>query len=99
MSVVFVQPPPPPPPKKRKREPEPEEGGVPKQRGLIATIFIGAVLVHIIALILFGLFIVARQFAKPEAVFEVREQIRVPIQKTPQHKMNAAAHQAADCVE
>lgn len=95
MSVVFVQPPPPPPPKKRKREPEPEEGGVPKQRGLIATIFIGAVVVHIIGLILFGLFIVARQFAKPEAVFEVREQIRVPIQKTPQHKMNAAAHQAA----
>ena len=75
MSVVFVQPPPPPPPKKRKREREPEEGGVPKQRGLIATIFIGAVVVHIIALSLFGLFIVARQFAKPEAVFEVSLQV------------------------
>jgi len=95
MSVVFAQPPPPPPKKKRKPPPPPDEGGVPKQRGLIATIFIGAVLVHIVALILFGLFIVARQFAKPEAVFEVREQLRIPVQQTPQHKMNAAAHQAA----
>jgi hypothetical protein len=93
MSVVFAQPPP--PPKKRKPRPPPGEGGAPRQRGLIATIFIGAVLVHVAALILFGLLIVARQFAKPEAVFEVREQLRIPVQQKPQHKMNAAAHQAA----
>ncbi len=93
MSVVYA--PPPPPPKKRKPAPPPPDGQAPKQRGLITTIFLGAVIVHVVALILFGLFIVARQFAKPEAVFEVREQLRIPVQQTPQHKMNAAAHQAA----
>ena len=94
MSVIYAQPPPP-PEKKRKPAPPPPDGSVPKQRGLIATIFIGAVLVHVALLIGFGLFIVARQFTKPEAVFEVRENLRIPIQQTPQHKMNAAAHQAA----
>lgn len=93
MSVVYAQPPP--PPKKRKPDPPPPDGQAPKQRGLIATIFIGAVLVHVAALIVFGLVIVARQFAKPEAVFEVRESLRIPVRQTQQHKMNAAAHQAA----
>ncbi len=93
MSVVYAQPP---PPKKRKAEPPPaEDGRAPKQRGLIFTIFIGAVLVHVVLLILFGLFIVAQKFAQPEAVFEVREALKIPVQQTPQHKMNAAAHQAA----
>jgi hypothetical protein len=93
MSVVYAQPPP--PPQKRKPKPPPADGQAPRQRGLIVTIILGAVLAHLVALILFGLFIVARQFSKPEAVFEVRETLRIPIQPTPQHKMNVAAHQAA----
>lgn len=94
MSVVYAQPPP--PPKKRKpKPPPPADGQAPKQRGLIFTIFLGAVIVHVVLLILFGLFIVAQKFAKPEAVFEVRESLKIPVQQTPQHKMNAAAHQAA----
>lgn len=94
MSVVFAQPPP--PPQKRKRKPPPPgDGQTPKQRGLIFSIFLAAVVFHVALLIVFGIFVVARQFAKPEAVFEVREVVKVPIQKTPQHKMNVAAHQAA----
>lgn len=94
MSVVYA--PPPPPPKKRKpKPPPPADGAAPKQRGLIFSLFLGAVLIHVAALILFGLFIVAQKFAKPEAVFEVRETLKIPVQQTPQHKMNAAAHQAA----
>ena len=94
MSVVYAQPPP--PPKKRKPEPPPPaDGQAPKQRGLIFTIFLGAVVIHVVLLILFGLFVVAQKFAKPEAVFEVRESLKIPVQQTPQHKMNAAAHQAA----
>ncbi|MCB1226922.1 MAG: hypothetical protein KDK99_13985, partial [Verrucomicrobiales bacterium] len=56
---------------------------------------LGAVIVHVAALILFGLWTVARQFRQPEAVFEVRESLKIPVQQTPQHKMNAAQHQAA----
>ncbi len=93
MSVVYAQPPP--PPKKRKPKPPPADGQPPKQRGLIFTIFLGAVIIHVVLLLIFGLFIVAQKFAKPEAVFEVRETLKIPVQQTPQHKMNAAAHQAA----
>jgi hypothetical protein len=95
MSVVYAQPPPPPKKRRKPKPPPPADGAPPKQRGLIFTIFIGAVLVHVALLAVFGIFVVARQFAKPEAAFEVREVLKIPVQQTPQHKMNVAAHQAA----
>lgn len=95
MSVVYAESSPSlPPPKPRESKPVPH-GQAPKQRGLIATIIIVTIAIHVVALILFGLFIVARQFSKPEAVFQVRENLRVPIQQTRRQKMNAAAHNAA----
>ncbi len=92
--VIYAQPPEPQKPKRQAKAP-PADGSPPKQRGLIATIIIGTVLIHVGALVLFGLWVVARQFSKPEAVFEVKQTLKVPIQKTPEHRMNTAAHEAA----
>ena len=92
MSVVnYAQPPEP----KRQPKPPVEDGQPPKQRGLIASIIIGVVLVHVGVLALFGLWVIARQYAKPEAVFEVKQTLKIPIQKTPEHRMNTASHEAA----
>lgn len=92
MSVVAFQPPEP----KKRRAPKPlGEGKAPRQRGLIASVIIGSIVVHVIGLILFGAWVVARHFAKPEAVFEVKEVLKVPIQRTPEHRMTVAAHEAA----
>lgn len=65
------------------------------RRGLIASIIIGSLVVHVAGLMAFGIWIVARQFAKPEAVFQVREALRIPIQRTAEHRMQVAAHEAA----
>lgn len=91
--VVYATGPTPAPKPKPKPKPQTVAGGESK-RGLIATILIASLIVHAVGLALFGLWIVARQFAKPEAVFEVREVLKVPIQKTPEHRMNVAQHEA-----
>jgi len=79
--------------------PLPEEAPVKKdnsqRRGIIASIIIASLVVHLAGLALFGLWIVARQFAKVEAVFQVRETLKIPLQKTPEHRMSVAAHEAA----
>ncbi len=78
---------------KPKPKPQPVPGAETK-RGLIATIIIASLVIHGVGLALFGLWVVAQKFAKPEAVFEVREVLKVPIQKTPEHRMNVAQHEA-----
>lgn len=65
------------------------------RRSFIASIILGSVAVHVIGLVLFGVWVVARQFAKPEAVFQVKESLKIPIQRTREHRMNVAAHEAA----
>ena len=80
---------------KPKREPKaPPVAGTESKRGMIATILIASLIVHAAGLALFGLWVVAKKFARPEAVFEVREVLKVPIQKTPEHRMNVAQHEA-----
>lgn len=65
------------------------------RRSFIASIILGSVVVHVIGLVLFGVWVVARQFAKPEAVFQVKEGLKIPIQRAREHRMNVAAHEAA----
>lgn len=64
-----------------------------RRRRMIASIIIFSVVAHLVALVLFGLWVVAQYFAEPEAVFEVQPELRIPPQ-TPEHKLNMARHQA-----
>lgn len=64
-----------------------------RRRGLISAVIIGAVIVHVVGLLIAGAIIVARYFAEPEATFEVVKEYRIPVQ-TREHKMNMAKHEA-----
>lgn len=94
MSQVVYASGPTPAPKPKPKPRQQAVAGSESKRGLIATILIASLVVHGVGLALFGLWVVAKQFAKPEAVFEVREVLKVPIQKTPEHRMNVAQHEA-----
>ncbi len=63
------------------------------RRALISSVIIGSVVVHLIALVLFGLWTVAKHFRRPEARFEMRKVVKIP-PKPPEHKMNVAKHEA-----
>jgi hypothetical protein len=64
------------------------------RRQLIIAIIVGSILVHIIALVLFGLWTVAKYFKEPEATFIMpAKEIRIP-PTPPEHKMNMARHEA-----
>ncbi len=63
------------------------------RRALISSIIIGSIAVHGIALLLFGLWTVAKHFKRPEARFEMKKVVSIP-PKTPEHKMNVARHEA-----
>lgn len=65
------------------------------QRSVIISILLGSLAIHVVGLILFGVWVVVEKYSKPEAVFQVRETLKIPIRKTPEHKMNVAAHEAA----
>ncbi len=79
--------------KRRKKKPKPKTDRPNKKRGLIATIIIGSIAAHAVALLLFGLFKIAEYFREPEATFVVEEKIVIPAQSR-EHKMNMAKHAA-----
>ncbi len=61
------------------------------RRGLLVSIIIGSIAVHLAALVVFGIWVIARYFADPPAEFEVREILKIPPQSR-EHKMNMAEH-------
>lgn len=63
------------------------------RKALISSVIIGSIVVHLIALLLFGLWTVAQHFTRPEARFEMKKVVKIP-PKTPEHKMNVAKHEA-----
>jgi len=73
--------------------PAAQEAAKKRRRSLVVSIIIGSIIVHAVALVGFGLWIVAQYFADPPAEFEVRELIKIPPQ-TREHRMNMAAHEA-----
>ncbi len=98
MSEISVNlnspaPTPAPGPKKKKPRPSAEEQARTNRRAVISSIIIGSIVVHGIALVLFGLWTVAQHFRRPEARFEVKKVVKIP-PKTPEHKMNVAQHEA-----
>jgi hypothetical protein len=97
MSEVSIQlNPESPKPKKVKKKAPPktrEEAAKSARRAMITSIIIGSIVVHLIALVLFGLWTVAKHFSRPEARFEMKKVVKIP-PKTPEHKMNVAKHEA-----
>lgn len=98
MSEISVQlnPESPKPEKKKKKPRRPRDGASVEKsnrRALISSIIIGSVVVHAVALLLFGLWTVAKHFSRPEARFEMKKVVKIP-PKTPEHKMNVARHEA-----
>lgn len=85
--------PPPKPPKRKRKKPSAGDQEKSHRRALISSIVIGSVVVHVIALLLFGLWTVAKHFTRPEARFEMKKLVKIP-PKTPEHKMNVAKHEA-----
>ncbi|MDF1826113.1 MAG: hypothetical protein P1U68_15815 [Verrucomicrobiales bacterium] len=79
---------------KKKRPPQTrEETARSNRRAMIGSIIIGSIAVHAVALVLFGLWTVAKHFSRPEARFEMKKVVKIP-PKTPEHKMNVARHEA-----
>jgi hypothetical protein len=64
-----------------------------RRKGLIFSVIVGSVIVHVIALALFGLWTVARYWKQPEAVFEVKKLVKIP-PRIPEQKMNLLRHEA-----
>lgn len=64
-----------------------------RRRGLIVSVIVGSIVVHLIALALFGLWVIAEYLKEPEASFTLRKTIRIP-PPPPQHRMNMAKHEA-----
>ncbi|MCF6314130.1 MAG: hypothetical protein L3J39_16905 [Verrucomicrobiales bacterium] len=64
-----------------------------RRRGMIFSVIVGSIAVHVIALVLFGLWTVARYWKQPEAVFEVKKLVKIP-PKIPEQKMNLLQHEA-----
>ncbi len=97
--MIEIQAPPPGGEKKRRAKPKrPPKGKRPRRKGdekrsLIASIIVGSIIVHLVALAIFGIWVVARKYKQPAATFEVTKRITIPTQ-TPEHKMNMAAHEA-----
>lgn len=87
----------PPRPRKKKRAPKPRPDGITleksQRRAMIGSIILGSVIVHGVALLVFGIWTVAKHFTRPEARFEMKKVVKIP-PKTPEHKMNVAKHEA-----
>jgi len=66
---------------------------VKRRRGMIFSVIVGSVIVHCIALVLFGLWTVAKYWDQPEAVFEVKKLVKIP-PRIPEQKMNLLQHEA-----
>lgn len=73
------------------------EAASPKRAGarrrMLASIVVFSIAVHVVALALFGIWVVAQYFAEPEAVFEMQADLRIPPQP-PEHQLNMARHEA-----
>ena len=46
-----------------------------RPRGLLVSIIIGSIAVHVVALVIFGIWVIARYFSDPPAEFEVRHPV------------------------
>lgn len=81
--------------KRRPSKPRPDalDAAKANRRAMIGSIIVGSVAVHIVALLLFGIWTVAKHFSRPEARFEMKKVVKIP-PKTPEHKMNVAKHEA-----
>lgn len=81
--------------KRRPAKPRPtaEEAARANRRALIGSIIVGSIAVHVVALMIFGIWTVAKHFSRPEARFEMKKVVKIP-PKTPEHKMNVAKHEA-----
>ena len=77
----------------KKPKPSAQALGSSNRKALISSIIIGSIVVNLIALLLFGLWTVAKHFKRPEARFEMKKVVSIP-PKTPEHKMNVAKHEA-----
>ncbi|NOY00912.1 MAG: hypothetical protein GXP30_14470 [Verrucomicrobia bacterium] len=79
--------------KKGRSELEPEKAVENRRRGMIFSVIVGSITVHVIGLVLFGLWTVARYWKQPEAVFEVKKLVKIP-PRIPEQKMNLLQHEA-----
>ncbi len=97
MSEVSIQlNPESPKPRKLKKKSPPKtrsEAEASQRKAMITSIIVGSIIVHAVALLLFGLWTVAKHFTRPEARFEVKRTVKIP-PKTPEHKRNVAKHEA-----
>jgi hypothetical protein len=80
-------------PKRKRKKRHKSDRQVSHRRTMITSIIIGSVAVHAVALVLFGLWTVAKHFSRPEARFEMKREVKIP-PKPPEHKMNVAKHEA-----
>ena len=75
------------------KSPAAQEAARKRRRGVIVSIVVGSIVVHVVAFLLFGIWVIAQYFKDPPAEFQVREVLKIPPQ-TREHRMNMAAHQA-----
>ena len=80
-------------PKRKRKKRQKSDRQVSHRRAMITSIIIGRVAVHAVALVMFGLWTVAKHFSRPEARFEMKREVKIP-PKPPEHKMNVAKHEA-----
>jgi len=64
-----------------------------RRKRLAVSIVIGSIVVHLVGLVFFGVWVMARYFQDPPAEFKVEKVLKIPPQ-TPEHKMNMARHEA-----
>jgi hypothetical protein len=64
------------------------------RRRMVISVIVGAIIIHVIAGIIAGVYIVARYFQPVPATFVVKKDIRLPAQQR-EHKMNMASFDAA----
>ncbi len=83
-----------PKPKKVKRKPTGEERVNSGRKAMITSVIVGSIVVHLIALAIFGIWTVAKYYTRPEARFEVKKKVVKIPPKPPEHKMNVAKHEA-----
>jgi len=68
-----------------------------KRKGLIWSVVLGSLAVHVAGLALFGLWVVSKKFASPAATFTVPKTVRIPVQ-TPKSIKNSQSTPALSSV-
>lgn len=64
-----------------------------RRRGMLASILVAVIVVHVVALVLAGIWVVAQFFTQPEATFEVKKRVVIPPPNR-EHQMTMAQHEA-----